>query len=94
MGLRPGDILGGRYLIQNRIQPAASSLGALYPCVPNQLSSETERTVRATGNPVTDAVNVTLKSLKDLPTWAKIGIPVAIYLLFGDEIKQRVRRRR
>lgn len=69
-------------------------LGALYPCVPNQLSSETEKTVQTTGNAVTDAVNVTLASLKNLPTWAKVGIPVAIYLLFGEEIKQRVRRRR
>lgn len=69
-------------------------LGALYPCVPNQLSSETEKTVQSTGNAVTDALNVTLKSLKDLPTWAKIGIPVGLYLLFGEQIKQRVRRRR
>jgi hypothetical protein len=70
------------------------ALNGMYPCVPNQLSSETERTVQASGNALTDAANVTLKSLKDLPTWAKIGIPIGLYLLFGEDLKKAYRRRR
>lgn len=66
----------------------------LYPCVPNQESSETEKTVTASGKPLSDAVNVTLQSLKALPTWAKIGIPIALFVLFGEDIKRATRRKR
>ena len=66
----------------------------LYPCVPNQVSSETERKVVMTGNPVTDALNTTLASLKALPTWVKIAGAIGLYLVLEEPVKTYIRRRR
>lgn len=66
----------------------------LYPCVPNQVTSTTEKSVPITGNALTDAVNVTLASLKSLPTWVKIGGAIGLYLVLEEPVKTYIRRRR